>query len=249
MARTKVFVSYSRHDESLVRPLAGIVGIATEDAVFLDVASIRPGDRWQDDIDAALQEASVYIFCWCCKAQQSEPIGHEIAVALQGAGKRLVPVLLCSSPLPPALAPYQWIDLRGAIRHDCEHGPALAPVVAPGPRIVTAPAAKPAARWRPAQYARALGIAACLVLVVSLAVTFAPKRSAPIAPAPMTRPSAEKPETGSQSGDGVFWAIGIAAAAGGSVLAYRLARKRQHAGEADQIAAAATRYFEGLRAE
>jgi hypothetical protein len=41
--RCKVFVSYSRHDEELVKPLAGLLGAAANDAVFLDVTSLKSG--------------------------------------------------------------------------------------------------------------------------------------------------------------------------------------------------------------
>jgi hypothetical protein len=121
VARIKVFVSYSRHDESLVKPLAGLLGLAADDAVFLDIASIKPGDRWKDNIDGALREASVFILCWCCESERSQFISHEIAIALEGKGKRFVPVLFCDTPLPVTLEAYQWIDLRGQITHPCQH--------------------------------------------------------------------------------------------------------------------------------
>jgi hypothetical protein len=129
VVQTKVFVSYSRHDESLVRPLAGLLGVAADDAVFLDVASVKPGDKWQDGIERALKESSVFILCWCCEAARSKFIGHEIAVAMEGNGKRLVPVLFCDTPLPATLASYQWIDLRGHITHTCSHSVPAAPIV------------------------------------------------------------------------------------------------------------------------
>lgn len=169
MARTKVFVSYSRHDERFVRPLAGILGIATDEAIFLDVASIKPGDRWQDDIDGALQEASVFIFCWCCQAQKSLPIGHEIAMALQGTGKRLVPVLLCPAPLPPALAAYQWIDLQGAVKHECEHS--AAPAAAPASMVVRgASAPVPKRSAKSTKYVWIVAVGAVGIIIVSLGV-------------------------------------------------------------------------------
>jgi TIR domain len=136
----KVFVSYSRHDEELVKPLAGLLGVGVDDAVFLDVASIKPGDRWEDSIDDAIREASVFVLCWCCAAEGSQFIAHELATALLNKEKRLVPVLFCSTPLPNSLAAYQWIDLRAQVRHPCQHGfaapltstPSWAPVSSPG---------------------------------------------------------------------------------------------------------------------
>jgi hypothetical protein len=117
--KTKVFVSYSRHDEALVKPLAGLLGVAADDAVFLDVASLKPGDLWDEKIIGAVKEASVFVLCWCCQCEHSTFIAKEISAALLEKKKRLVPVLFCSTPLPPAMADRQWIDLRGQIVHDC----------------------------------------------------------------------------------------------------------------------------------
>jgi hypothetical protein len=121
--RSKVFVSYSRHDESLIKPLAGLLGAAADDAVFLDVSSIKPGDLWKSEIEGAVRNASVFILCWCCESKRSDFVAYEIKTALEAGGKRLVPVLLCSTPLPPSLADRQWIDLQGRIVHACDgHG-------------------------------------------------------------------------------------------------------------------------------
>ena len=66
--KTKVFVSYSRHDEELVKPLAGLLGAAANDAVFFDVTSLKPGDVWEDKIFVAVKEAPVFVVCWCCES-------------------------------------------------------------------------------------------------------------------------------------------------------------------------------------
>jgi TIR domain len=117
--KTKVFVSYSRHDEALVKPLAGLLGVAADDAVFLDVASLKPGDLWDEKIIGAVKEAPVFVLCWCCQCEHSTFIAKEISAALLEKKKKLVPVLFCSTPLPPTMADRQWIDLRGQIVHDC----------------------------------------------------------------------------------------------------------------------------------
>jgi TIR domain len=119
--RCKVFVSYSRHDEALVRPLAGILGAATEDAVFLDVTSIKPGDRSTAEIEAAVRASSVFILCWCCECEKSGFVKGEIEIALESNQKRLVPVLLCNTPLPSSIADRQWVDLRWRVVHSCNH--------------------------------------------------------------------------------------------------------------------------------
>lgn len=117
--RCKVFVSYSRHDEALVKPLAQLLGAAADDAIFLDIESIRPGDLWKSEIQHAVRASSVFILCWCCQSERSEFVQHEIAMALEGEEKRVVPVLFCSTPLPKLLKTRQWVDLRGRIVHSC----------------------------------------------------------------------------------------------------------------------------------
>jgi hypothetical protein len=117
--RPRVFVSYSRHDEALVRPLAGLLGIAADRAVFLDVTSLQPGDQWETEIINAVKESSVFVLCWCCESQKSEFVAKEISTAILDPHKRMVPVLFCSVTLPGALAKRQWIDLSGRILHDC----------------------------------------------------------------------------------------------------------------------------------
>ena len=127
--KTKVFVSYSRHDEGLVKPLADLLGAAANDAVFCDVTSLKPGDAWEDKIFTAVREAPVFVVCWCCESGRSSFVAKEINAALSEGRKRLVPVLLCSTPLPPNLAGRQWIDLREKVVHDCPQ-----PHVKPEPR-------------------------------------------------------------------------------------------------------------------
>ena len=84
--RCKVFVSYSRHDEELVKPLAGLLGAAANDAVFLDVTSIKPGEVWKSEIETALREAPVFVLCWCCESQNSSVVAWEIATAMLWGG-------------------------------------------------------------------------------------------------------------------------------------------------------------------
>jgi hypothetical protein len=129
--RCKVFVSYSRHDEALVRPLAGLQGVAADGAVFLDVTSLKPGDPWEEELFDALKEAEVFVVCWCCESEKSKNVAKEIAAALAEGNKRVVPVLLCAATLPPQLAMRQWIDLRGRVVHECSflHLAALGPKV------------------------------------------------------------------------------------------------------------------------
>lgn len=117
--KTKVFVSYSRHDEALVEPLAGLLGVMG-DTVFLDVTSLKAGDLWQKKIMAAVKEAAVFVLCWCCAGGKSRFVANEVAQALAVPNKVLVPVLFCTAKFPSGLKNRQWIDLRGRIVHSCD---------------------------------------------------------------------------------------------------------------------------------
>ena len=55
----KVFISYSRHDEALIKPIASLLVAAGDDAVFLDVTSLKPGDCWEEEIIRAVKESLV----------------------------------------------------------------------------------------------------------------------------------------------------------------------------------------------
>jgi TIR domain len=128
--KCKVFVSYSRHDEALVKPLAALLTGVTNDPVFLDVNSIVPGDNWQEEIEGALLQSTVFVLCWCCQAQKSTFIAEEIAIASADSRRRLIPILLCDIPLPAPLASRQWVDFRKQTQHVCIHHGPLPP---PGP--------------------------------------------------------------------------------------------------------------------
>jgi hypothetical protein len=105
----------------LVKPLAGLLGVAADQAVFLDTDSLKPGDNWESEIFRAIKEASVFVLCWCCESQKSEFVAKEIHAALLDADKKLVPVLFCSAKLPQGMVERQWIDLRDKILHDCKN--------------------------------------------------------------------------------------------------------------------------------
>jgi hypothetical protein len=85
----------------------------------MDVTSIEPGALWQQDIKQAIEEASVFVVCWCCESRRSKYVAREVAMALKDPNKRLVPVLLCSLPLPATLASWNWIDIRRKMSHEC----------------------------------------------------------------------------------------------------------------------------------
>ena len=105
-----VFVSYSRNDEQLVSTLVTLLR-AVHGLVFQDTDSIRPGERWRDEIDSSITRSSKLLVFWCAHSSRSEQVAREYQLGLSRR-KVLIPVLLDDTPLVEELSPYQWLDMR-----------------------------------------------------------------------------------------------------------------------------------------
>lgn len=108
-----LFVSYSRQDASLVRPLVRFLR-ATGSDVFVDVESLDYGSDWRLQLDEAIAGANRFLLFWSRAAAGSGEIEHEWRTALARDDLPIVPVLLDETPLPPDVAPFQGTnDLQG----------------------------------------------------------------------------------------------------------------------------------------
>jgi hypothetical protein len=105
-----VFASYSRKDAELVKQLVGLFA-AVDVPVFRDEQSVKPGQKWRIAIDEALEQCQTILVFWCEHAAQSSEVRSEYERAI-AIGKRVVPVLIDETALPPNLGQYQWVDLR-----------------------------------------------------------------------------------------------------------------------------------------
>lgn len=108
----RIFVSYSHVDRPLVAPVVEVLR-ASENYVFFDSDSIRPGKKWREELEAAIANSDKIMVFWCEHSEASIEVGKEIGIAL-GRGKDLLPLLLDSTALPPRLGEYQYIDFRAA---------------------------------------------------------------------------------------------------------------------------------------
>jgi hypothetical protein len=111
-----VFVSYGHADAQLIRPLIELLRLNGR-RVFLDTA-IEPGTRWKHAILESLRQAQHFVLIWCCHAAESEWVAREVRTAIREE-KGIAPVLLCGVEPPDAVSRYQWIDLRGVVKHAC----------------------------------------------------------------------------------------------------------------------------------
>lgn len=103
MPRT-VFVSYSRKDSDRIQQAVALLE-AGGARVFRDIDDIEFGDDWEEVITRKLQECERVMIFWSANAKASEWVGREYSIALTQQ-KRMVPVLLDSTPLPPELSRY-----------------------------------------------------------------------------------------------------------------------------------------------
>jgi len=124
----EVFVSYSRHDATVVTPIVKLLRLGEGRMVFCDLDSIAPGERWREQLEKALGTAAYVVVFWCSHASASAEVAREYEAAL-ASGKKLVPVLLDRTPLPAGLGEYEWIDLSALAA--ASHSPARDPQPAP----------------------------------------------------------------------------------------------------------------------
>lgn len=113
MDQTKVFVSYSHADLSLVAPVVKLLQ-ANKSLVFQDINSIQPGKKWRNEIAKGLAESDLVIVFWCNHASHSDEVCKEWQAAIAHE-KDLLPLLLDATPLPQELGDFQWIDFRSMV--------------------------------------------------------------------------------------------------------------------------------------
>jgi hypothetical protein len=111
--RLKAFVSYSRQDRPIVEPVVRLLRV-TRDDVFWDVQSIPLGGLWKDEIALAVSRADVIVVFWCSHARDSPHVAREWALGV-ALGKRVLPVVLDQTSMPPALGAYQGVDFRSIV--------------------------------------------------------------------------------------------------------------------------------------
>ena len=109
-----VFISYSRRDRALVGPVVRLLRATASDWVFQDEDTLRPGEPWRSQLQAALNAAHLVLVFWCQHSSRSTEVVNEYqqAIALQ---KAVVPVQLDHTPLPVDLGAFEGVDLTGAL--------------------------------------------------------------------------------------------------------------------------------------
>ncbi len=104
------FLSYSRRDQEFALRLAVDLRVAGA-AIWMDQVDIRPSDRWDRTIEAAVRDCAGLVLVLSPNSAASDNVLDEVAVALE-AGKPVIPVLIETCQIPLRLARVHQIDAR-----------------------------------------------------------------------------------------------------------------------------------------
>jgi hypothetical protein len=127
--RHQVFISYARPDSRWVFVAVSLLR-AGGAKVFLDVNDLEYGDRWKEALSRTIAGCQRVLVFWSAAAASSKWVNREWVLALN-LQKRVVPVSLDDTPLPPELA-----QLHGL--------PQLTTLLALGEQALGAPQSSPA---------------------------------------------------------------------------------------------------------
>jgi hypothetical protein len=109
--KRNVFISYSRQDTEAAHELVSELEKAGV-SVWLDIAEIRPGDRWQSMIQEELRKARVMVVLLTPSSLASQWTYFEVGAAVAD-GKIIIPVLskdVLPEQVPSLLRNFQWIS-------------------------------------------------------------------------------------------------------------------------------------------
>jgi hypothetical protein len=116
----KIFISYSRDDRPFVKRLSGDLrrfGLDT----WVDIENIKPGLRWDTELDRAIKESDALIFVLSQNMVASRWVLAELQHFASAGKKKIFPVVIediDSSHVPTAISDIQWADFR----HSYDHG-------------------------------------------------------------------------------------------------------------------------------
>jgi hypothetical protein len=127
------FASYASDDREMVLGrIQGMRSVVPDLDVFLDVMSLRAGDRWRERLQAEICSRDVFYLFWSLAASRSEWVTREWQLALGCRGlDHISPVPLVSAqlvPPPSELAPLHFNDWTLAVQaasaqHEPRHCP------------------------------------------------------------------------------------------------------------------------------
>jgi hypothetical protein len=102
------FFSYSRINKDFATKLAKGLRSAGY-PLWFDLFDIPPGARWDDEVEKALHECSIFMIILTPASIASENVKDEIGFAIDH-GKRILPILLEPCEVPLRLRRFQYVD-------------------------------------------------------------------------------------------------------------------------------------------
>jgi hypothetical protein len=103
-----IFISYSRKNTAQVKEL--VDGLRMKGfVVWQDISAIRGGDAWRAAIQQGIEGCAAFLLLWSAEAEASTEVRNEIDIAKR-AGKKIVPVRLDKTDLPPDLAGRNYLE-------------------------------------------------------------------------------------------------------------------------------------------
>ena len=104
----RTFLSYSRNDKDFALQLAKELKAAGF-PLWIDQLDIPTGARWDDELEKALMECSIFMVILTPDSTASENVKDEIGFAIDN-GKRILPILLENAKVPLRLRRFQYVD-------------------------------------------------------------------------------------------------------------------------------------------
>ncbi len=104
----RAFISYSRINKEFATKLTKELRSAGY-PVWFDQLDIPTGSRWDDEVEKALRECSIFLIILTPASIASENVKDEIGYAIDH-GKRILPILLENCDVPLRLRRFQYVD-------------------------------------------------------------------------------------------------------------------------------------------
>jgi len=102
------FISYSRVNSDFAVNIAKDLRSAGFD-IWLDQFDIPTGARWDDELEKALDDCSIFLIILSPESSKSQNVRDEIGYAID-AGKHILPVLIKNCKIPLRLRRFQFVD-------------------------------------------------------------------------------------------------------------------------------------------